>query len=46
MCLLCGAAGPLQSGPISLQTEEAESLPGLWSSGCAGVLLRPARHRR
>lgn len=40
------AAGPLQSGSVSLQAEEAESLSGLWSSGCAGVLFWPTRHRR
>lgn len=33
------AAGPLQSGSVSLQAKEAESIPGLWSSGCAGILL-------
>ncbi len=47
LCVSCvWAAGPLQSGPVSLQAEEAESVPGLRSSGCAGVLVRPARHRR
>ncbi len=47
LCVSCvWAAGPLQSGSVSLQAKEAESVPGLWSSGCAGVLLRPTRHRR
>ena len=36
---VCGLSGPLQSGPISIQAKEAESVSGLWSSGCAGVLL-------
>lgn len=40
------AAGPLQSGSVSLQAEEAESIPGLWSPGCAGVLLWPTCHCR
>lgn len=47
LCVSCAwAAGPLQSGSVSLQAEEAESVAGLRGSGCAGVLLRPARHRR
>lgn len=47
LCVSCvWAAGPLQSGPVSFQAEEAESVPGLRRSGCAGVLLWPTRHRR
>lgn len=40
------AAGPLQSGAFGLQIKEAESVAGLRGGGRAGVLLRPARHRR
>lgn len=47
LCVSCAwAAGPFQSGSVSLQAEEAESVAGLRGSGCAGVFLRPARHRR
>lgn len=40
------AAGPLQSGAFGLQVKEAESVARLRGRGRAGVLLRPARHRR
>lgn len=38
--------GSLPSGSLGLQAEEAQGRPGLLRGGRAGVLGRPARHRR
>lgn len=38
--------GSLPSGSLSLQAEEAQGRPGLLRGGRAGVLGRPACHRR
>lgn len=43
-CVLC--KGSLPSGSLGLQAEEAEGRAGLLRGGRAGVLGRPARHRR
>jgi hypothetical protein len=39
----CAFPGSVQSGPLSLQTEEAQSRPGLFHLTAAGVLLWPPR---